>query len=122
MEILAYLEKVFFDGNAKLPGGKYTFTVVNIETGERLELKVKLSAKEDFIVGVIYRIEYYEDNNEVINMVLMYENMSDFINKKVSYRNYNFLKNPKQYKIQIIKYVLFALVVALICQFIATLI
>ena len=55
------LEKVFYEGNEKLPGGKYTLTVVNIETGERIELKVKLNAKEDFIVGVIYRIEYYED-------------------------------------------------------------
>ena len=27
MEILGYLEKVFYDGNSKLPGGKYTFTI-----------------------------------------------------------------------------------------------
>ena len=62
MEILGILEKVFYEGNTKLPGGKYTFTIVNIETGERIELKAKLGAKEDFVVGVIYRVEYHEDN------------------------------------------------------------
>ena len=65
MEILGYLEKVFYDGNSKLPGGKYTFTILNIEDGERLELKLKLEAKEEFVVGVIYRIEYDETTNEV---------------------------------------------------------
>lgn len=116
MEILGYLEKVFFDGNSKLPGGKYTFTVVNIETGDVIELNTKLDAKEEFIVGVIYRIEYYEDTNYVYNMVLMYENIQDFKNKIVSRRSYNYIKNPNQYKIQIIKYIIFAIVVTIIFQ------
>ena len=89
MEILGILEKVFYEGNEKLPGGKYTLTVVNIETGERIELHTKLDAKEEFIVGVIYRIEY-DDSNFVYNMVLMYENILDFKNKIVSSRSYNY--------------------------------
>ena len=114
MEILGILEKVFYEGNEKLPGGKYTLTVVNIETGERIELKVKLNAKEDFVVGVIYRIEY-DDSNFVYNMVLMYENMNDFVNKVVSYRNYNYIRNKKQAKIQFVKYCIFAVIVIFIC-------
>lgn len=116
MEILGYLEKVFYDGNSKLPGGKYTFTILNIEDGERLELKLKLEAKEDFVVGVIYRIEYDETRNEVYNMVLMYENINDYKNKIVSNRSYNYVKNPNQYKVQIIKYIIFAVFVVLIIQ------
>lgn len=116
MEILGYLEKVFYDGNSKLPGGKYTFTILNIEDGERLELKLKLEAKEDFVVGVIYRIEYDETTNEVYNMVLMYENINDYKNKIVSNRSYNYVKNPNQYKVQIIKYIIFAVFVVLIIQ------
>lgn len=116
MEILGYLEKVFYDGNSRMPGGKYIFTVINIETNERIELKVKLHAKEDFVVGVIYRIEYYEEDNYVYNMVLMYDSIQDFIDKKVSYRNYNYIKNPNQYKILIIKYVVFAIIVTLFLQ------
>ena len=116
MEILGYLEKVFYDGNSKLPGGKYTFTILNIEDGERLELKLKLEAKEDFVVGVIYRIEYDETRNEVYNMVLMYENINDYKNKIVSNRIYNYVKNPNQYKVQIIKYIIFAVFVVLIIQ------
>jgi len=116
MEILGYLEKVFYDGNAKLPGGKYTFTFLNIENGERIELKLKLGAKEEFIVGVIYRIEYYEEDNYIYNMVLMYENILDFKNKIVSYRSYNYLKNPKQFKVQVIKYIIFAILSVIIVQ------
>ena len=117
MEILGILEKVFYDGNSKLPGGKYTFTIVNIETGERVELKANLAVKEDFVVGVIYRIEYFEDNI-VRDMVLMYENMNDFVNKVVSYRNYNYIRNKKQAKIQFIKYCIFAIIVIFICYII----
>lgn len=113
MEILGYLEKVFYDGNSKLPGGKYKFTVLNIETGERIELSLKLGAKEEFIVGVIYRIEY-DENNNVYNMVLMYENINDFAKKVVSYRSYNYLKNPKQFKVQVIKYVIFSIIAVLV--------
>lgn len=116
MEILGYLEKVFYDGNSKLPGGKYTFTILNIEDGERLELKLKLEAKEEFVVGVIYRIEYDETRNEVYNMVLMYENINDYKNKIVSNRSYNYVRNPNQYKVQIIKYIIFAVFVVLIIQ------
>ena len=116
MEILGYLEKVFYDGNSKLPGGKYTFTILNIEDGEKLELKLKLEAKEEFVVGVIYRIEYDETTNEVYNMVLMYENINDYKNKIVSNRSYNYVKNPNQYKVQIIKYIIFAVFVVLIIQ------
>ena len=116
MEILGYLEKVFYDGNSKLPGGKYTFTILNIEDGEKLELKLKLEAKEEFVVGVIYRIEYDETTNEVYNMVLMYENINDYKNKIVSNRIYNYVKNPNQYKVQIIKYIIFAVFVVLIIQ------
>jgi len=116
MEILGYLEKVFYDGNSKLPGGKYTFTILNIEDGERLELKLKLEAKEEFVVGVIYRIEYDETTNEVYNMVLMYENINDYKNKIVSNRSYNYVRNPNQYKVQIIKYIIFAVFVVLIIQ------
>jgi len=116
MEILGYLEKVFYDGNSKLPGGKYTFTILNIEDGERLELKLKLEAKEEFVVGVIYRIEYDETTNEVYNMVLMYENINDYKNKIVSNRIYNYVRNPNQYKVQIIKYIIFAVFVVLIIQ------
>ncbi len=122
MEILGYLEKVFFDGNSKLPGGKYTLTFINIENGEKIELNVKLDAKENFIVGVIYRIEYIIDNNEIINIVLMYESIEDFKNKIVSYRNYNYIKNPNQYKIKLIKYGIFAIIVIMICQIIRILI
>jgi len=116
MEILGYLEKVFYDGNSKLPGGKYTFTILNIEDGERLELKLKLEAKEEFVVGVIYRIEYDETTNEVYNMVLMYENINDYKNKIVSNRRKNYVRNPNQYKVQIIKYIIFAVFVVLIIQ------
>ena len=116
MEILGYLEKVFYDGNSKLPGGKYTFTVLNIENGEHLELKLKLPAKEDFVVGVIYRIEYDENTFDVYDMVLMYENINDYKNKVVSHRCYNYLKNPNQYKIQVIKFIVFALICVLIRQ------
>ena len=122
MEILGYLEKVFYDGNTKMPGGKYTFTILNIETGERIELKTKLHAKEEFPVGVIYRIEYYEEDNYIYNMVLMYENVQDFANKLVSYRNYNYIKNPKQYKILIIKYMVFAIIATMFINIILTLI
>ena len=122
MEILGYLEQVFYDGNSKMPGGKYTFTVVNIETGERIELKTKLHAKEEFVVGVIYRIEYYEEDNYVYNMVLMYESVQDFANKIVSYRNINYIKNPNQYKILIIKYMVFAIIATIIIQIILKLI
>lgn len=116
MEILGYLEKVFYDGNSKLPGGKYTFTVLNIETGERIELKLKLGAKEEFIVDVIYRIEYDENDNYIYNMILMYENILDFKNKLVSNRSYNYLKNPKQYKVQVIKYIVFAIISFFVVQ------
>ena len=116
MEILGILEKVFYEGNEKLPGGKYTLTVVNIETGERIELKVKLNAKEDFVVGVIYRIEYYDD--EVRNFILMYENMNDFVNKIVSHRNYNYIRNQNQAKVQFVKYCIFAIIVIFICYII----
>lgn len=122
MEILGYLEKVFYDGNSKLPGGKYTFTLFNIETGERVELKLKLGAKEEFIVGVIYRVEYDENDNNVYNMVLMYENINDFRNKIVSSRSYNYLKNPKQFKVQVIKYVVFSIVAVLVVNLIFNLI
>ena len=53
MEILGILEKVFYEGNEKLPGGKYTLNVDDIDTGERIELQVKWNTKEDFVVGVI---------------------------------------------------------------------
>ena len=115
MEILGYLEKIFYDGNSKLPGGKYTFTVINIETNEELELHTKLDAKEDFVVGVIYRIEY-DETNFVYNMVLMYENINDYKNKVVSHRCYNYLKNPNQYKIQVVKFIIFAIICVLIRQ------
>lgn len=115
MEILGFLESVFYDGNSKLPGGKYTFNVLNIETGERIELHTRLDAKEEFIVGVIYRIEY-DETNFVYNMILMYENIMDFKNKIVSYRSYNYFKNPNQYKIQIVKYTIFAVIVIIIFQ------
>lgn len=115
MEILGYLESVFYDGNSRLPGGKYKFNILNIETGERIELHTKLDAKEEFIVGVIYRIEY-DDSNFVYNMVLMYENILDFKNKIVSSRSYNYFKNPNQYKIQILKYTIFAVIVIIIFQ------
>lgn len=115
MEILGYLEKVFYDGNGKLPGGKYTFTVLNIETGEHIELKTKLDAKEDFVVGVIYRIEY-DETNFVYNMILMYENIYDFKNKIVSSRSYNYFNNSKQYKVKFIKYCIFSIIVIIIFQ------
>lgn len=115
MEILGYLESVFYDGNSKLPGGKYKFTILNIENGERLELHTKLDAKEEFVVGVIYRIEY-DETNFVYNMILMYENMLDFKNKIVSHRSYNYFKNPNQYKVQIVKYVIFAVIVVIVFQ------
>lgn len=122
MEILGYLEKVFYDGNSKLPGGKYKFTVLNIETKETIELNLKLGAKEEFIVGVIYRIEYDENDNTIYDMVLMYENINDFVNKIVSYRSYNYLKNPKQFKVQVIKYVIFSIIAVLVVNLIFNLI
>ena len=51
-------------------------------------------------------------------MVLMYENMNDFVNKVVSYRNYNYIRNKKQAKIQFVKYCIFAVIVIFICYII----
>ena len=51
-------------------------------------------------------------------MVLMYESVQDFANKIVSYRNINYIKNPNQYKILIIKYMVFAIIATIIIQII----
>ena len=44
--------------------------------------------------------------------------LNDFVNKIVSHRNYNYIRNKNQAKVQFVKYCIFAIIVIFICYII----
>jgi hypothetical protein len=117
-EFNGVLTKVFYSGNAKLPGGEYTLTFLDLGTKEEVELYFKSLTKVEFDMSKQYVYKVIHDDGVIKDLKIKANSVQDYLNNNlVEYKNN--IVNSKKSKLM---FILHWLIVIIICVFISLLI
>lgn len=117
-ELNGVLTKVFYSGNAKLPGGEYTLTFLDLSTKEEVELYFKSLTKVEFDMSKQYVYKVIHDDGVIKDLKIKANSVQDYLNNNlVEYKN-NIVNSNKSKLI----FILHWLIVIIICVFISLLI
>ena len=117
-EFNGVLTKVFYSGNAKLPGGEYTLTFIDLSTKEEVELYFKSLTKVEFDMSKQYVYKVIHDDGVIKDLKIMANSVQDYLNNNlVEYKN-NIVNSNKSK----LMFILHWLIVIVICVFISLLI
>ena len=117
-EFNGVLTKVFYSGNAKLPGGEYTLTFIDLSTKEEVELYFKSLTKVEFDMSKQYVYKVIHDDGVIKDLKIKANSVQDYLNNNlVEYKN-NIVNSNKSK----LMFILHWLIVILICVFISLLI
>lgn len=117
-EFNGVLTKVFYSGNAKLPGGEYTLTFIDLSTKEEVELYFKSLTKVEFDMSKQYVYKVTHDDGVIKDLKIKANSVQDYLNNNlVEYKN-NIVNSNKSK----LMFILHWLIVIIICVFISLLI
>lgn len=117
-EFNGVLTKVFYSGNAKLPGGEYTLTFLDLSTKEEVELYFKSLTKVEFDMSKQYVYKVIHDDGVIKDLKVVANSVQDYLNNNlVEYKN-NIVNSNKSK----LMFILHWLIVIVICVFISLLI
>ena len=117
-EFNGVLTKVFYSGNAKLPGGEYTLTFLDLSTKEEVELYFKSLTKVEFDMSKQYVYKVIHDDGVIKDLKVVANSVQDYLNNNlVEYKN-NIVNSNKSK----LMFILHWLIVIIICVFISLLI
>lgn len=117
-EFNGVLTKVFYSGNAKLPGGEYTLTFIDLSTKEEVELYFKSLTKVEFDMSKQYVYKVIHDDGVIKDLKIKANSVQDYLNNNlVEYKN-NIVNSNKSK----LMFILHWLIVIIICVFISLLI
>lgn len=117
-EFNGVLTKVFYSGNAKLPGGEYTLTFLDLSTKEEVELYFKSLTKVEFDMSKQYVYKVIHDDGVIKDLKIVANSVQDYLNNNlVEYKN-NIVNSNKSK----LMFILHWLIVIIICVFISLLI
>ena len=117
-EFNGILIKVFYSGNAKLPGGEYTLTFLDLSTKEEVELYFKSLTKVEFDMSKQYVYKVIHDDGVIKDLKIKANSVQDYLNNNlVEYKN-NIVNSNKSK----LMFILHWLIVIIICVFISLLI
>lgn len=117
-EFNGVLTKVFYSGNAKLPGGEYTLTFLDLSTKEEVELYFKSLTKVEFDMSKQYVYKVIHDDGVIEDLKIKANSVQDYLNNNlVEYKN-NIVNSSKSK----LMFILHWLIVIIICVFISLLI
>ncbi len=117
-EFNGVLTKVFYSGNAKLPGGEYTLTFLDLSTKEEVELYFKSLTKVEFDMSKQYVYKVIHDDGVIKDLKIKANSVQDYLNNNlVEYKN-NIVNSNKSK----LMFILHWLIVIIICVFISLLI
>ena len=117
-ELNGVLTKVFYSGNAKLPGGEYTLTFIDLSTKEEVELYFKSLTKVEFDMSKQYVYKVIHDDGVIKDLKIKANSVQDYLNNNlVEYKN-NIVNSNKSK----LMFILHWLIVIVICVFISLLI
>ena len=117
-EFNGVLTKVFYSGNAKLPGGEYTLTFLDLSTKEEVELYFKSLTKVEFDMSKQYVYKVINDDGVIKDLKIKANSVQDYLNNNlVEYKN-NIVNSNKSK----LMFILHWLIVIVICVFISLLI
>ena len=117
-EFNGILTKVFYSGNAKLPGGEYTLTFLDLSTKEEVELYFKSLTKVEFDMSKQYVYKVIHDDGVIKDLKIKANSVQDYLNNNlVEYKN-NIVNSNKSK----LMFILHWLIVIIICVFISLLI
>ena len=117
-EFYGVLTKVFYSGNAKLPGGEYTLTFLDLSSKEEVELYFKSLTKVEFDMKNQYVYKIIHDDGTIKKLKIVASSIQDYLNNNLVEYKENIVKSNKSK----IMFVLHWLIVIIICIFISLLI
>lgn len=117
-EFYGVLTKVFYSGNAKLPGGEYTLTFLDLSTKEEVELYFKSLTKIEFDMKNQYVYKVVHNEGIIKDLKIVACSVQDYLNNNLVEYKENIVKSNKSK----LMFILHWLIVIIICIFISLLI
>lgn len=117
-EFCGVLTKVFYSGNAKLPGGEYTLTFLDLSTKEEVELYFKSLTKVEFDMKNQYVYKVVHNEGIIKDLKIVACSVQDYLNNNLVEYKENIVKSNKSK----LMFLLHWLIVIIICIFISLLI
>ena len=117
-EIYGVLTRVFYSGNAKLPGGEYNLTFLDIASKEEVNLYFKSLVKTEFDMSQQYVYKVVYEDGIIKELKIVANSVQDYLNNNLTEYKQNLVNSGKNK----LMFILHWLIVVIICIFISILI